>query len=98
MISNEEVKRLASLVRIELTEKETETFAKDMGDILTYVDAVKTISSAQTTANEFVVKNVLSEDVVRENKSYTKKILENAPNKVGDYIAVKKIIEGKGNK
>ena len=98
MISNEEVKRLASLARIELTEKETETFAKDMGAILTYVDAVKAVSGAKTEGKEFNLKNVLRDDVVRENKSYTDDILKNVPNKSGEYIAVKKIIEGKGNK
>ncbi len=89
MISNEEVKRLAALARIELTDKETETFAKDIGAILSYVDAVKAVSSKSVEAGDFNLKNVLSEDVVREGKSYTKSILENAPNTSGDYIAVK---------
>jgi len=98
MISNDEVKRLASLARIELTEKETETFAKDMGAILTYVDAVKAVSGAEIEDKGINLKNVLRDDVVREDKSYTEAILKNAPNKSGEYIAVKKIIEGKGNK
>ncbi len=98
MISNEEVKRLAALARIEITDKETEVFARDIGAILAYVDAVKAVSGLETQNKEFKLKNVLRDDVVREGKSYTESMLENAPNKSNGYIAVKKIIAGKGNK
>jgi aspartyl-tRNA(Asn)/glutamyl-tRNA(Gln) amidotransferase subunit C len=98
MVSNEEIRKLASLSKIELTDSEVEAFSKDIGSILSYVDAVKKVSDMSVSASEFNLKNVLREDVVRNDKSYTKAVLENAPKTVGDYIAVKKIVEGKGNK
>lgn len=95
MISKEEVKKLADLSRIELSEDEIEKYSKDIGDILSYVDAVKKISSDGESRTVFRVKNVLREDVPADGGRYKKEMLKNAPNTHGDYIAVKKIIQTK---
>ena len=97
MISIDELKKLASLARIEIEEGEAEGLAKDMGKILSYVDAVKKISSKKSkiALDQNLVKNVLREDVARKSGDFTDDILANAPQTSESYIVVKKIIHGK---
>ncbi len=101
MISPIDVKKLSLLARIELSEEEAERFAKDMSSIISYVDAVKAASGGKKGKKSEVpenlnLKNVLREDgTPRESGIYTEKVLQNAPARQGDYIAVKKVIDRK---
>ena len=95
MITREEIKKLASLARIDLTEQETETFAKDIGAILKYVDAVKEAANSKDAQSNFAVRNVLREDTPVESDASAEDILKNAPSTKDGYIEVKKILEGK---
>lgn len=93
MISEEEVKKLANLARIELTDDEVARFSKDMGSILEYVDSVKNVKGeiGQETG---AVKNILREDGnTREAGVYTEDIIKNAPKSQNNYFVVKKIID-----
>ena len=93
MISEEEVKKLASLARIELTTKEVVQYAEDMGEILEFVKSVKGINN-DAEKSQGLVKNVLRGDSnIRESGVYTEEVLNNAPKKQKNYFVVKKIIE-----
>ncbi|MEK7120902.1 MAG: Asp-tRNA(Asn)/Glu-tRNA(Gln) amidotransferase subunit GatC [Patescibacteria group bacterium] len=92
MISKEEVKKIADLARIRLSLKEMEKMTQELGSILGYVEQVKEISDV-STKNEEILKNVFREDEnINESGFFTKKILDLAPRKEGDYIKVKKIL------
>ncbi len=96
MISKEEVKKLAQLARIELTEEEVAHFAKDMGEILAYVETVKEVAKEKTEKSEGLVKNVLRKDQVSEaSELFADAVLENVPHASGRFVVVKKIIEDK---
>ncbi|HEY9586289.1 MAG TPA: Asp-tRNA(Asn)/Glu-tRNA(Gln) amidotransferase subunit GatC [Candidatus Paceibacterota bacterium] len=97
MISPENLKKLAVLARIELASDEISRFAKDMNLILSYVGAVKAVYQERNKDESVgLVKNILREDrALRGPATYTKEVLGNAPHTSGDYIAVKKIIEGR---
>ncbi len=91
MISIEEVKKLAALARIKVSEEEALNFSKDMGNILSYVDSVKGVKGKE--GKEDYLKNVLREDGnVRESGTYTEEILKNAPDTQNNYFVVRKII------
>lgn len=93
MISRDDVKKLANLARIKLTEKEEEKFAKEIDGIVGYIDQIQSftgISGGQVAGR---VTNVLREDsMAHESGINTEAILENAPERDGDYIKVKKIL------
>lgn len=95
MISSEDIKKLATLARIELTESEITKFSKDIGGILEYVATVKKVSNSADLTVSPTIRNVLRSDEVSGGGQYTEAILQNAPATSGDYIAVKKILEGK---
>ncbi|MES3005211.1 MAG: Asp-tRNA(Asn)/Glu-tRNA(Gln) amidotransferase subunit GatC [Patescibacteria group bacterium] len=92
MITKEEVKNLASLARIEVSEDEMENLSKEMGSILDYVGVIKGV----TGDIERVIPglhNVMREDVVtNESGIYTEDLLNNAPKRDKNYLVVKKIL------
>lgn len=46
MLTKEEIKHLAELARLELTEKETEKYQKQLSEILDYMDILKKIDTS----------------------------------------------------
>jgi aspartyl-tRNA(Asn)/glutamyl-tRNA(Gln) amidotransferase subunit C len=95
-MTKEEVKHLAKLARIELSEIELENFTKEMSAILTYVSSIKEmvgdeVISTPTVGDRF---NVFRQDVVtNESNSTTKEILAEMPETEGRYLVVKKILQ-----
>ncbi|MFA6445754.1 MAG: Asp-tRNA(Asn)/Glu-tRNA(Gln) amidotransferase subunit GatC [Candidatus Paceibacterota bacterium] len=94
MITKEDITKLAGLARIELSDSEKEKLAKDVGNILGYVDQIKTV--AATVSNDKVagdLRNVMREDVVTtETGVNTETLLAEAPARDKNYLKVKKIL------
>lgn len=93
-ISKETVKYLANLVRIKLTEQETEKFSVQLDDILRYIDQLKELDISKTppTAHVLAIKNVKREDRPQLS-SKVEDVLSNAPQKEGKFFKVPKVIE-----
>ena len=92
MISNEELKKLSKLARIEISEEEAERLTSEIDSILGYVGQIKDVVG---NIKKEVPKlhNVMREDVVTNtSRQYTDDILNDAPDREGDYIKVKKIL------
>jgi aspartyl-tRNA(Asn)/glutamyl-tRNA(Gln) amidotransferase subunit C len=94
MISNEDVKKLASLARIKVTEEEVASLAKDMENILDYVAQVQQVSGAgDSKEKKERNRNVLRDDMnPHESGAFTEEILNEAPRREGNYLKVKKIL------
>jgi aspartyl-tRNA(Asn)/glutamyl-tRNA(Gln) amidotransferase subunit C len=95
----EDVKKLADLARIDMSEEEMTIIAKDFDPILAYVgqvqEALKSsndVSDGKKSEDHFL-HNVMREDIVT-NKSgeYTDKILDNAPETENGFLKVKQIL------
>ena len=67
MISKDETKKIASLVRIGLTNKEVEKFSKDLSAILDWMDELKKadVISIEPTNHITGLSNRIREDNVR---------------------------------
>lgn len=93
-MDTQEVERLARLARIELSAEEIKRFPEQLEAILGYVGRVNALVSKAEVKKEVGVRfNVFREDVVtNEPGSYTKKILEEMPQREGDFLKVKKIL------
>ncbi len=92
MVNKDEVKNLANLARIEITEAEADSLTVELDSILGYVGQIKDASSGETLNNP-VLKNVLREDVpTNKDNEFTEDILSNAPGREGNYLKVKKIL------
>jgi aspartyl-tRNA(Asn)/glutamyl-tRNA(Gln) amidotransferase subunit C len=89
--------RIANLARIELTEREAESFTLEINGILTYVDQVKQITG-NVPPDKVVgaVFNVMREDTEPHPAGqFTEDLLALAPKRKGQYVEVKKILEEK---
>lgn len=93
MISKKDIENLANLARIKLSDKEKEGLAKDIDSILAYVDQIKAAPIGDFKPQAGEVRNVMREDdVVNTSAEDRQCILDEAPKREGDYVAVKKIL------
>lgn len=93
MASSEDVKKLAGLARLEVSEGEVEKFAKEFDAILAYVGNIETLVVAGAKNTHPPVRNVMRKDEhPHENGVHTKKLVAQFPEKDGDYLRVKQII------
>lgn len=94
MIKKSEVEKLAELSRIEITEEEKETLAKEMESILSYISEIKAISSDISDSDEIPLVNVMREDEKPHVRGlYTEALLKAMPKNRKGYLKVKKILK-----
>lgn len=94
-ISQEEVKHIAQLARIELTQEEIEQFSQQLSDVLGYIEQLQEVDTNNVKPISQVTGqvNVFREDAVIDSSDETKKIMsENYPDKQDGYIRVKQIL------
>ena len=94
-ITVKEVRHVAKLARLKLDEAEIEGFQEDLNAILDSMDTLKTLDTEEVEPMKHVldIKNVWREDEPRKSKD-AESVLENAPQREGDYFRVTKILEG----
>jgi aspartyl-tRNA(Asn)/glutamyl-tRNA(Gln) amidotransferase subunit C len=94
MITSKELEHLAQLARIELSESDKKSLIKEFDSILGYVDQLKKVDvkiDAQSRVG--AVRNAMRPDVVQSTSPEDReRLLDEAPDREGDFIAVKKII------
>ena len=91
-VTSKDIKNLASLARIEISEEEAEKLTPEIDSILGYVGQIKDVVG---NIKKEVPKlhNIMREDIsTNTSGQYTDDILSNAPDREGDYIKVKKIL------
>ena len=94
-LSREEVRKVALLARLELTEEELEMQAKHINNLLTQFEALQQldVTGVEPTSHAFPVYNVLREDVSRPSLS-RESVLANAPEQREGCFVVPSILEG----
>ena len=87
--------KIASLAKLELTEQEIKEYSKDLTNILKWMEELKEVDVSNVQPITSVTKNELyeREDIAYKNTVEQEKILLNAPEKVGEYFTVPKVIE-----
>jgi aspartyl-tRNA(Asn)/glutamyl-tRNA(Gln) amidotransferase subunit C len=95
----EDIKKLANLARIDMSDEEMQGLAKDFDAILAYVGQVQEVSKLKKVEalhenpDNYPIKNITREDVVtNKSEEYTEKILANAPQVQDGYLKVKQIL------
>ena len=89
-----QVRHLASLVRIELTDSEVEEFRSELSSILSHIDALSEIDTAgiPPTNNGADLQNVEAEDASRPSLPRDQ-ILANAPQREDEYFRVHAVLD-----
>ena len=87
--------KIASLAKLELTDQEIKEYSKDLTNILKWMEELKEVDVSNVQPVTKVTKNELyeREDIAYKNTVEQEKILLNAPEKVGEYFTVPKVIE-----
>lgn len=92
MIEIEDVKHVAKLARLELSPDEEIKFSKQLGDILRYVEQMNEVDTTgvEPMSHAIHFSNVMREDV--EIYEHTREeLMQNAPDREGDFFKVPKI-------
>ena len=96
MISKEEVKHIAKLARLELSEEEIVKMQKDLSSILDYFEILKKAkSSSQKEVIGEKLANATRQDFALEKDSkLVNNLIAAAPDKKDSYIKVKSVLHG----
>ncbi len=92
MISTDDVRHVAKLARLELTEEETIKYSKQLGDIIKYVEQMNEVDTTgvEPMPHPIPVYNVMRED--EEKSEQTKEeMMANAPYEEDGFFRVPKI-------
>jgi aspartyl-tRNA(Asn)/glutamyl-tRNA(Gln) amidotransferase subunit C len=93
-IEAEQVRKVAKLSRLDLTEAEVEEFSGQLSAILEYMEKMNELDTGnvEPLAHCLPVSNVFRDDVVTESMG-TEKTLANAPDSDGEFFKVPKILD-----
>lgn len=90
-----DIRHLANLSRIAVTDTEVATLQTEIGSILAYVSQIQALTGTATNVakDPGAVYNKMREDIVtNEPGAYTQAILKEMPAREGDFMKVKKIL------
>ncbi len=96
MISKKEVKHIAKLARLGLSEKEMEKMEKELSSILEYFEKLKEVdvSQVEPTFHSVPIENVMREDKInKKHQTQSAKLLYLAPETKDGYLKVKSIFK-----
>ena len=90
-----DIKYIANLARINLTEEEARIFAAQLDTIITYIEKLNQVDTKDTpaTTHPLPIINVFRDDAVKESLP-AEETLKNAPDRKDGFFKVPRIIEG----
>ncbi len=96
-LTAEQVRAVADLANLELTEDEVRRMSRELGEILTYVDQLNELDTAEVEPMAQVVYEADETATLREDVPHVclsnEEALANAPQKGAGYFKVPKVIE-----
>ena len=96
MITKDDVKKLAELARIQMSEEETATFGAEIDSILGYVGQISKLASdikpGSSEMNQDVYNIWRDDNNANKGGVYREDLLKSAPDRQGNYLKVKKIL------
>lgn len=93
-LTSEEVRHIATLARVELTDAEVERYREQLSSILAHFETLNAIDTSDVppTAQTLDLVNVEREDVARPSAGL-EDVLRNAPRREGGYLRVRAVLE-----
>jgi len=78
-LSRDDVKRIAELARLALTDAELDLFTRQLGDILTYVEQIRTLDTSGVAPTSQVLNRPVERDDGPNATLSRSELLRNAP-------------------
>ncbi len=93
-IDEQQVRHIAHLSRLDLSDEEIAQYGRQLGEVLQYVEKLNEVDTegVEPTAHAMPVSNVFREDVPAESLG-VEKALQNAPDKATPYFKVPKVLD-----
>lgn len=93
-LSRDDVLKLARLARLSLTDEEVNEYARELSEILQYVELLQKadVNGIEPTNQVTGLTNVMRDDTIIDYGYDPKTLLKNVPNTQDDYIKVKRMI------
>ncbi|MBY0097902.1 Asp-tRNA(Asn)/Glu-tRNA(Gln) amidotransferase subunit GatC [Mesobacillus maritimus] len=93
-ISTDQVKHVANLARLAITEEEANTLTQQLDKIITFAEQLNEVDTdhVEPTSHVLEIKNVMREDVAKPGLP-NEEVLKNAPEHQDGQIKVPPIIE-----
>lgn len=93
-IDETEVRKVAKLARLDLSDTEVRQFSSELSSILSYIEKLDELDTdgVEPLAHCLAIHNVFRDDVVKESLG-SEAALSNAPQRYEDYFKVPKILE-----
>lgn len=93
-ITIDEVKHVANLARLAITEEEAEKFSKQLDDIISFAEQLNELDTdhVEPTSHVLDMKNIFREDVAKPGLP-VEDVVKNAPDHENGQIKVPAIIE-----
>lgn len=93
-ITKDQVKHVANLARLSVTEEDAEMFTQQLDAIINFAEQLNELDTegVKPTTHVLDIKNVLREDVVKESLP-NEDVLKNAPDQQDGQVKVPSILE-----
>ncbi|HMB65665.1 MAG TPA: Asp-tRNA(Asn)/Glu-tRNA(Gln) amidotransferase subunit GatC [Patescibacteria group bacterium] len=95
-LDKKQIKHIAELARLDLTEQELNQYGDQLSEVLSYIDQLKEVDTgeAEPTAQVTDMENILRRDEKEDwDKAEVNEALEQAPELEGREIKVKRVLE-----
>ena len=93
-VSKDQVKHIANLSRLKLTDEELEKYTTDLSNIVDFAESLAEIdvTGIEPTAHILKIQNVFRKDELKESFN-REELLRNAPTKEAGCVSVPKVVE-----
>lgn len=93
MITEDVVKKVAGLAKLEIKKEDMAKLTEQLSDIFSYIETINELKlePVKPTAHAVEVSNVFREDVVQPS-NVTQKTLDKAPEGDGEFFRVPKVL------
>jgi len=95
MISSEDIRVLASLVRLEVSDDEVAKLEQELPSIIAFVETIQKADISGALADTSLRNVMRTDDKPHEAGTYTETLLNAAPTREGDRIVVKQVVSRK---
>lgn len=92
MITADEIKKLAHLARVEVTEDEVAQYAQDLESILGYVDQINNVDVSSVDSAPLQINSFRLDENPHESGQYIEPLLADAPASQDGFYKVPKIL------
>jgi len=95
-LTSEEIEKIATLARLELTESEKNMYAEQLSVVFDYIEILNEVNTegVEETCQVTGLEDVVREDIAQECDEETKqKLIKQFPDKVGNLLKVKAVFD-----